>query len=52
MTTRITGVTACTYVTTICPTAEICLRMAVVAMALGESLTVVLNDLLIRQLRH
>lgn len=52
VTTRIMEVTVCTYVTTICPTAKICLLMALIAMALGESLTVVLNELLIRQDRH
>lgn len=50
VTTRI--MTACTYVTTICPTAKICLLMALITMALGESLIVVLNEPLIRQGRH
>lgn len=45
-------VTACTYVTTICATAKICLLMALIAIALGKSPTVVLNELLIRQDRH
>lgn len=52
VTTRIMEVTACTYVTTICPTAKICLLMALIAMALGKSLTVVLNEPWIRQDRH
>lgn len=52
VTTRIREATACTYVTTICPTAKIRLLMALITMALGESLIVVLNEPLIRQDRH
>lgn len=52
VTTRTMETTACTYVTTICPTAKICLLMALITMALGESLIVVLNEPLIRQDRH